>query len=484
VSEDYLREQARKKQQPVLRGITTQADLETAPPLTTQQEALIKRVYYDQKLLIGRDGLWHYMAGKYKNAPSQKQVGDWLRKQELAQIYQLPRKSGTVNSFIPSSKGPWHATSMDLVDFVGKPAGIRLYKYILVYIDNFSRYMICRPITNKSPDKVGPALQSIIEEVQKTFGKTPSYVLCDDGSEWLAKTLEVLKQFGIDKRKTLGGTPQGNGMAERHLGILKRILAKIQRVHKQNWAEALPAAVKSKNNMLVGTMEATPNEALKFTPEQQKAFRDKIIDRINKKRNKFRPSIPLEVGTRVRLKLAKGVLSAQSSQSFSSTIWTIEKVVISKNPQVAAHYLIKDRSPEERYSRADVLPVVGEPEHWPEYKRQNTRNEATANRIAEGQFTRSVVARAAEAQERRETRQQAQRTGTESLAISSAPKRKPPKPKKAALKVGEKVKVRYPDKDYPAQVDFMYSDGRVRVLFKDGTNTILAKSQRSLIIRR
>jgi len=75
VSDDYLREQARKKQQPVLRGITTQADLETAPPLTTAQEALIKRVYYDQKLLVGRDGLWHYMAGKYKNAPSQKQVG-------------------------------------------------------------------------------------------------------------------------------------------------------------------------------------------------------------------------------------------------------------------------------------------------------------------------------------------------------------------------------------------------------------------------
>ena len=155
VPEDYLREQARKKQQPALRGITTQVDLETAPPLTAQQEALIKRVHYDQKLLIGRDGLWHYMAGKYKNAPSQKQVGDWLRRQELAQIYQLPRKSGTVNSFIPPSKGPWHATSMGLVDFVGKPAGIRLYKCILVYIDNFSRYMICRPITSKSPARLG-----------------------------------------------------------------------------------------------------------------------------------------------------------------------------------------------------------------------------------------------------------------------------------------------------------------------------------------
>jgi hypothetical protein len=57
---------------------------------------------------------------------------------------------------------PFHSLSLDLIDKSNKPSiknGFQ-YRFILVIIDNFSRYIFCYPLMNKSLSTTSMALEN------------------------------------------------------------------------------------------------------------------------------------------------------------------------------------------------------------------------------------------------------------------------------------------------------------------------------------
>ena len=68
------------------------------------------------------------------------------------------------------------------------------YEYILSIIDVFSRYLICRPLQNKSSLSVSRALKKIFLE----FG-TPKVIQCDNGTEFKGHFDSLMKKIGVKK---------------------------------------------------------------------------------------------------------------------------------------------------------------------------------------------------------------------------------------------------------------------------------------------
>ena len=71
-------------------------------------------------------------------------------------------------------------------------------------------------------------------------GKLPKYLVCDDGPEWKGDFIKLLESKNIDKRRTLGGQPQANGLVERSNGKLKMLLAKNMKINGGDWLKNLP----------------------------------------------------------------------------------------------------------------------------------------------------------------------------------------------------------------------------------------------------
>ena len=208
------------------------ADTMPPVPLTPTQENMISKLYYQDGYTLGRTNLFEVLKAKHKTTgPSERHVGRWLKDQKLNQLFQPTRRSGAVQSFKPTR--PFYGMSADLIDFTNKQA--MQYRYILVVMDNFSRYMFTEAMTSKEASKTAKAMGKILDKVKSQFKYVPKYVLGDDGSEFKGEYITLLESRGIEKRRTLGGQPQSNGLVERANGKLKQVLMKNIKIFGGTW---------------------------------------------------------------------------------------------------------------------------------------------------------------------------------------------------------------------------------------------------------
>ena len=372
--------------------------------ISERDRKILEEAYYKDGCTFGRDGLYHYVKEKTKNdklkPPSFSVVAKWLKNQALQQEFQQARKGGTTDFFHPTA--PFESISIDLIDFNFKPA--KNFKYILVVVDNFSRKMYTQQITSKETAKTAPAMEKILDQIKRDTNKTPKYLICDDGSEWKREFITLLNSKGIDKRRTLGGQPQANGLVERSNGKLKMLLAKNMKINGGSWLDNLPKALNAYNNQLIRTTEYTPNEALQLSTSKQQ---QKLIDNVESKhKQEFDPrsSESFKVGDKVRVKLNKGTLGKSSTPSWSSTLYTVGRIVKSKTPTVADKYKIKELAQDQNYSRSDLQLVTGTPEGIPIKKK--IQSESVRLPLSKGEFTR--IEEESEARQQRERKQTVQ----------------------------------------------------------------------------
>ena len=180
--------------------------------ISEKYRKMLEAAYYKDGMCFGRDGMYYYLKERHKDHPSQSITLAWLKKQKIQQEFAQTRKGGMNDYFHPVE--PFHSISADLLDYTNKPA--RNYRYVLVVVDNFSRKMFVRATTAKEADKIAPAMKSILEDIKKEpnnniSNKTPKYVITDDGGEFKGNFLKVMKEYDIEKRRTIGGHPEQNG---------------------------------------------------------------------------------------------------------------------------------------------------------------------------------------------------------------------------------------------------------------------------------
>ena len=191
--------------------------------LTPQQLELVSDEYYVNGFVHGRNRLYDHLKASYPGVfSSRDDIGEWLKHQEVNQKFQYQQKPKVVSSMIP--RRPFHSLSLDLIDKSNKTSynkGLS-YRYILVIIDNFSRYLFCYPLPSKSPSTTSIALEKFFNDLEKKFPNHEPirFMHMDNGTEFFTDFKKILDDKKIGISKTIPYMPQSNSIVERANGLV------------------------------------------------------------------------------------------------------------------------------------------------------------------------------------------------------------------------------------------------------------------------
>ena len=145
--------------------------------------------------------------------------------------------------------GPNAIWEMDLVD-MSKVGGSQK-GYILVAIDQHTRYAWGKVIKQKSEAEITKALKEIFEEAK------PKKILSDKESGFIHN--KFLKELGIEVFH-LENNPVGAPMVERLIYSLREIMNPLREEQKvkHNWKHLVPKVMEIYNNRIHSAIKATP----------------------------------------------------------------------------------------------------------------------------------------------------------------------------------------------------------------------------------
>ena len=152
---------------------------------------------------------------------------------------------------LPSCTAPFDRVHMDLLQLPTTATG---FKYVVVIIDAFSRWVELIPIRSK---EALPVAEAIITGWVCRHG-APRNFTSDLGKEFTNAILkEICKRLNIEQMYTTPGHPASNGMAER---VNRKLLNYLRKYHEKEiaWEEQLPYAAFALNT--------TFNESTGYSP--------------------------------------------------------------------------------------------------------------------------------------------------------------------------------------------------------------------------
>jgi len=189
----------------------------------------------------GVEALW-IAVKRRKLAVSKQQVKAYVAQKSEKQVLGAPQKAA--GKSISEDDNRW---MMDLIDVSNVPAGS--WKFFLVVVNVFDRYMYARPLHTKANEDVAERLKDILDQRQSEGRKKPQIISSDNGSEFVGgRVAALLSRRGIEQKFKNTGDLNALGLVDRQIGLLKRKLAEMHATNKKSWALNLPAAVKALND--------------------------------------------------------------------------------------------------------------------------------------------------------------------------------------------------------------------------------------------
>ena len=155
----------------------------------------------------------------------------------------------------PAFQNHWPLTSVIPIalfekwrfDFVGpiNPVSVRRNRYIILAIDYATKWVEARP-TRKN--NATTAAIFLFEEIMMRFGHPKLEIVSDRDTHSLNDVIcDITTKYLINHRKTTPYNPKANGLKERAIGIIGKVLNKLVAAHKTNWDLKLPSALHAYN---------------------------------------------------------------------------------------------------------------------------------------------------------------------------------------------------------------------------------------------
>ncbi|GJX62214.1 retrovirus-related pol polyprotein from transposon TNT 1-94 [Tanacetum coccineum] len=153
---------------------------------------------------------------------------------------------------VPSSKGRLNLLHMDLCGPM-RVASINGKKYILVIVDDYSRYTWT--LFLRSKDETPEVLKDFLTMIQRNLQAQVITVRTDRGTKFLNKTLHAyFKEEGIEHQTSTPRTPEQNGVVERRNRTLveaARTMLLASKLPLSFWAEAVATACYTQNRSII-----------------------------------------------------------------------------------------------------------------------------------------------------------------------------------------------------------------------------------------
>ena len=162
--------------------------------MDARRETHMKSIYYDVShpaSYLGLDSLYREVKKEERFQLTRKELKAWLKTQETYGIHKPARRRFKRPRVMVSGIGK--QADVDLMDMTHRAKYNDGVCFVLLHIDDFSRYVRTVPLHNKTGKQVAQALKSIFRD----GGKTDT-LRADKGREWLNKMVQkLLKEEGI-----------------------------------------------------------------------------------------------------------------------------------------------------------------------------------------------------------------------------------------------------------------------------------------------
>lgn len=264
-------------------------------------DAHLSELYYTQRMMFGRDRLYHYCAEHrpdlVKRALSRRYIMAWLRAQEVHQLFAPAKRERRLQPTVP--KEPFAIVALDLIDMASQQ--VRGFKWALTAIDLFSRKAYAVPLKSKEAVDVVKGLALMLYGDASTFHvhkhgsddlnkwsitkrsangrikpqmmRHPRHLRSDNGPEFKNALLTTFldkftypvrpdgRQVPTTQHFSLPATPQSNGGVECFNGFLKRQLKMGATQHDDtDWAAALPTVLRNINKTWCRVTNESPDQ--------------------------------------------------------------------------------------------------------------------------------------------------------------------------------------------------------------------------------
>jgi len=232
-----------------------------------------------------------------------KDVKEFYQKQSLNQVMKPIRKPKIFNSFFSSQAG--QIFQMDII--VYDRYTYHNYKYMLVVIDIYSRYLQVRAMTNRRMETIIDNFEDILKDMG-----TPDILQCDNEFN-KNEFIKVLEQYDIKTRFSDPNEINKNPIVERVNGTIAKQLQKIRiSTNKYDWYNYLNDIVFNYNHTNHSTIKSKPVDV--FTGKE-----------LNKQQI-IKIDVNYNIGDKVRIMKTKKVFSKGDEITYSTEIYTIEKI--------------------------------------------------------------------------------------------------------------------------------------------------------------
>ena len=208
----------------------------------------------------------------------------------------------------------WQADLIEYPDhFVYKNNG---FKYILLVIDVFSKFVYVEPIKKKTGDRTAEAISKIID---KNNGP-PVMLVTDGGKEFFNSQFQnVMISQNINHFRTPTVTKWKASVAERANRTIKtRISRWMQKTQSKKWIEVLQQIVDNYNQ--------TPHSSHKFPPQDVTHENREVVYKRLYPKSVITVECRLKVGDKVRKIKEKKDFEKGYTQNWSDEVYTIKEV--------------------------------------------------------------------------------------------------------------------------------------------------------------
>jgi hypothetical protein len=244
-----------------------------------------------------------------------KQVVDEIHKQ--ARI-NFPRRRVIVKSL----NDLFQADLVEMIPYSSKNNGFR---YILVVINCFSKFVWAFPLKTKSGNEVAENMEKVFQQQQ------PKNLQTDLGKEFFNKTFQLLmKKYNINHYNTY--SEKKASIVERVNRTLKNLMWKEFNYHGHyRWINLLDNIIQKYNNSKHRTIGMKPSEV-------KKKHEKKLLNTVYNHLKIVNLTSKFHVGDHVRISKSRGVFDKKYMPNWSTEIFTIKKILLT-NPNT---YLLQD----------------------------------------------------------------------------------------------------------------------------------------------